>query len=280
VQHKTADLGMRLHDLERRVAAALRDVPGATALLCFGSRVAGGDGYADLDMLLVTADLPAARAVWPAVLARIAQVRFTLRLDDHPDGTSYAVAFRGESPYHKLDISLHDAAAELRVPGALRWLWRQPPAAGGRSETPLNAFAPPHGSSGHLLLEELVSLVRYAKARRRGQHLTAWRFARGALETLLRLRAAPETDPVPPQLSTWDFVTLDERLAEPERLGLVATLDWSTPTRMDQARVSLADAVIAAVRARALAQNDALPPELEQETLAFVRSELAEADGP
>jgi hypothetical protein len=263
----------RLDALERRVAVVLREVPGATALACFGSRATASDGYADLDLQLISADLDAARAVWPAILARVGPVSYALRLDDRPDTTSYCVVFEEESPYHKLDISVCDEARAERSLAAQphRWLWRQTSAAGSVPAPGREIFVPPHDSSGHLLLEELVSLVRYTKARRRGRHLTCWRFARAAFDTLLRLQAAG-ADGVPARLSTWDYVALDDGLGEEERLSLTAALDWATPAGMDRGRVLLAEAIITG--ARALTRAEVIPPRIEARTITFVRMEL------
>lgn len=266
----------QLENLEWRVAAVLRGVPGATALACFGSRASGAsDEYADLDVLLVTEELEAARAVWPSILAHVGPIRYALRLDEQPGSTSYSIAFQGASPYHKLDVSLVDTADAARMLDAQphRWLWRQIAATRAVERRHLDGFIPPFRSSGHMLLDELVSLVRYTKARKRQQHLTCWRFARAAFDTLLRLWAGAQHG-VPAQLSTWDYVALDQRTAETERLGLLAALDWSTPARMDHARLALGERIIAALRERARGHGEPIPTTIAEETLAFVRKEL------
>jgi hypothetical protein len=273
-----ASLLNRLDTLERRVASALRDVPGATALACFGSRATGeGDGYADLDLTLIVEDLQAARAVWPGILGSIGPVRFALRMDAIPDATSYCVVFTRESLYHKLDISLCDSATAERTLAPLphRWIWRQPPSAGTRATPSLAAYLPDYDLCGHLLLEELISLVRYAKSRRRGRHLTCWRFARGAVDTLLRMLAAGDTGTIPGQLSTWDYVELDARLGEEQGRALLDLLDWSTPERMDRARVAVSEQIVACLQARAVRVGEAISPAIERPTLAFVRKELS-----
>lgn len=271
------DLLAQLDRLERRVADALRAVPGAVALACFGSRAAGAsDDYADLDRILVVDDLPAARVVWPAALGLIGSVAFALRLDPAPDATAFSVAYVGESLYHKLDISLVDDAnvERLLTPQPHRWLWRQAPPRDVPMLPSLHAYIPIHGTAGHLLLDACVSLVRYTRARRREQHLTCWRFARSAMDMLLRLRAAAATGPVPPPLTTWDYVALDGRLGGEERLALLQALDWSTPEKMDRARVALAWKIVALLRERAAAQGEAIPTGIEDATRAFVQEEL------
>ena len=240
------DLLAQLDRLERRVADALRAVPGAVALACFGSRAAGAsDDYADLDLLLVVDDLPATSTAWPTALGLAGPVRFALRLDAAPDATAFSVAFVGESLYHKLDISLADdvSAGRLLTPQPHRWLWQQAPPRDVPMLPSLDASIPVHGTAGHLLLDECVSLVRYTRARKREQHLTCWRFARSAMDMLLRGRAAAATGPIPPPLTTWDYV-------------------------------ALARQIVALLRERAAAQGELIPTDIEDETMAFVRREL------
>lgn len=271
------DRRSRLDSLERRVARVLRDVPGAVALACFGSRVAGGDGYADLDLLLVVDDLRAAQAVWPDVLGQVAPVRFALRLDAAPEATSYSVVFAGESLYHKLDISVCNptTAEQALASQPHRWCWKQAPPREMPAIPKLDAYIPPYGANGHVLLDELISLVRYTRAQRRGRRLTCWRFARGAVDTLLRMLAAGDTGTIPGQLSTWDYVALDVRLGEEQGRALLNLFDWSTPERMDWARVALSEQIVARLRARAGGIGEAIPPAIERPTLAFVRKELS-----
>jgi hypothetical protein len=259
------------------VARVLRDVPGAMALACFGSRAAGGDGYADLDLLLVVDDLRAAQVVWPDMLGQVAPVRFALRLDAAPEATSYSVVFVGKSLYHKLDISVCDPATAEQALASQphRWLWLQaPPREMPAIPTP-DAYIPPYGSNGHLLLDELISLVRYTRSRRRGRRLTCWRFARGAVDTLLRVIAAGDAGAIPGQLSTWDYVALDARLGEEQGQELLDLLDWSTAERMDRARIALSEQIVAHLRARAVRVGEAIPTVIEQPAIAFVRKELS-----
>jgi hypothetical protein len=272
------DLRRQLDSLECRMARVLRNVPGAMALACFGSRAAGvSDGYADLDLLLVVDDLRAAQAVWPDVLGWVVPVRFALRLDAAPEATSYSVVFAGESLYHKLDISVCDPATAEQALASQphRWLWLQaPPREMPAIPTP-DAYIPPYGSNGHLLLDELISLVRYTRSRRRGRRLTCWRFARGAVDTLLRVIAAGDAGAIPGQLSTWDYVALDARLGEEQGQELLDLLDWSTAERMDRARIALSEQIVAHLRARAVRVGEAIPTVIEQPAIAFVRKELS-----
>ncbi len=103
------------------------------------------------------------------------------------------------------------------------------------SVLPDAAYMPEIGSAAYFLTGELLSSVRYVKARKRGQHLTCWRFLSAKLRALLRCylwdgdrRHFPETS-----FSTWDFVALDRMVAETERLDLLKNFNCQSPVEMD-----------------------------------------------
>lgn len=120
------DLRTALDALEQRVSDVLRGVPGARELLLFGSRVTvRDDPYADLDLHLICAD-PAARAVWPGILAVISPIEVAWPLTSAAGDSAYNLALAAVSPFHKLDISL---GAEPGLPPPLdsetaRTIWR------------------------------------------------------------------------------------------------------------------------------------------------------------
>lgn len=213
----------RLDALQARVSQALRDLPGATALYLFGSRrTAPDDPYADLDLQLLTDDLPATRRVWPHALARVAPIALAWPLTPAPDNTAFAILFEGESLYHKLDVGLSPASERgtYAAPDApYTPLWEQP---ASRREVALpatQAYLPPVGTVGHALFDDLLGSVRYLKARKRRQHLTCWRFMRGKPDLLLRLLVEQQGGwrADAPALSTWDYKALDQRLPETMR---------------------------------------------------------------
>lgn len=273
MQHQT-----RLDRLQDRVAASLRQLPGATALYLFGSRGTGqADQYSDLDLQVLTADMTAARAVWPHFLEHIGPIEVAWPLSPAAENTAFAILFRGESYYHKLDIALRDTheSATLATPPHVQ-LWSQPPATFQPAPPATEAYIPLPEAVGHLVIDELIASVRYIKARKRGQELTCWRFLRVKPDRLLHLIAqrAQAWSPREQPLTTWDYKALDGAIDAAERRHLVQHLNWSEPRMMDRSCYWLTQQIIQLAQQKALAQDEFLPAQIIDRHLAFVRAEL------
>lgn len=269
----------QLNDLELQLSDALRYVPGAQALLLFGSRATvRDDPFADLDLHLVTGDLDRARAIWPGCLAAIGPIELALPLTGAPGNTAYSVLFAGRSPYHKVDISL-GAGPGLPAPldsKAAVTIWQQAMPETSPEELSDIPIAQPHfGSMRHLIVDELLGTVRYVKARRRAHPLTAWRFLRSKPDRLLslvyeaRLGARPETP-----LSTWQIKTIETCLPADFATQFLTLLDWRDEAAMDRACLELTRQIIAQATALAEAHTEPLPSGWVDRQLAFLASEL------
>lgn len=270
-----------IDELQARVSAALRRLPGAVELHLYGSAAdpERKDAYSDLDLQVVSEDLALSRAAFPQVLELAGEIALAFPLQPLVKSSlAFSVAFEGESPYHKIDIGLcgrEEARAFLAAAGAQRLLWRQVPPAPSADLPPGDYLCPPEGSAAHFLLGEMLSAVRYVKSRRRSQHFTCWRFLSAKMNALLRCLAwdgDPGHFPQNP-LSTWDFAALDRQVAEPDRLELLALLDCSAPKAMDTALLRITRRILAAVQP-ALRQEGAAAVELAQEYLEFIAREL------
>lgn len=273
-----------LDAFQSRVSAALRHLPGATDLYLFGSRAAGtGDGYSDIDLEVLTADVPAARKVWPRLLDCVAPVEVAFPLLGTLVGmaadAAYTVLFRGESCYHTVDVGLRHATEResfaAAMPGAVR-LWSQVPGI-IRPDPPQGAvYIPAPGLAGHLLFDELLSGIRYVKARKRGQSLTCWRYMRGRPQRWLQLVSDELRGwPVPsPGLTTWDIKSLDAQLGETQQAEFQRRLDWSAPRKMDFSFYWFTQQSIALALRRAVVLHEVVPNEPIARLLAFMREEL------
>jgi hypothetical protein len=98
----------RLADLQSRLTAALRDLPGATALYLYGSAAdpARRDAYSDLDLQVLTVDFQASKDHLLSTLEKAGVVTLAYLLTDTAHETAYSLAFAGESPYHKVDLGI------------------------------------------------------------------------------------------------------------------------------------------------------------------------------
>ena len=265
-----------LNLLQARASAVLRQVPGAAELYLFGSRVTSPDDpYADLDLELVSADLEATLAAWPDVLGLVAPCELIWPIIE-PGTAVVAVLFAGASPYHKLDIGVRPPGTAARLPESAQLMWHQEPPAAPIALPAGSGYRPAFGSCGHALFDDLLSAVRYLKARRRGQALTCLRFMRSKPERLLQLWAERDAGwPAEPRpLTTWDYKALDAALPTAARDVVLAHLDWSAPATMDRALIWFTQQIASVLAARAAARGETLPHGLIERQLAFVRREL------
>lgn len=264
--------------LQAMLVEALRDLPGATELRAFGSLAYGdADHYSDIDLDLLATDLSASITTRHAVIEQVAPVWLEWRI--HPSHSDWAatILFDGHSPYHHLDlgITVVDRPASADALGDMVTLWTQAAAPPRIITDASAAYAPAVGTPGHAMLEQLLSAIRYAKARKRSQILLAYRFA-SALATstfaMLDARSTGDLTHLRTRPSTSTVLGLDRQLPPDTRGDLVSLFDFSSPERMDTA-------VLALLRHN-LALHDALPgttifpPNVATRLLAFLEAAL------
>lgn len=276
----------RLADLQSRLAAALRDLPGAMALYLYGSAAdpARRDAYSDLDLQVLTVDFQASKDHLLNTLEKAGAVTLAYLLTDTAHELACSLAFAGESPYHKVDLgitSLNDPAHPPTFLEQIRYkelLWSQSP-------PPLEKFlhgtrsvglpyCPTKDSPAYFLVGEILSAFRYAKARRRGRHLVCWRFLAAKVNALLALTWWQHNGGrIPERLSTWDLVELDEILPESVRLEILQAIDCRQSAQMDQALLEITCRIVTLVCPR-LDEPDQRAVLLAEESLEFIAQEL------
>jgi len=97
------------------------------------------------------------------------------------------------------------------------------------------------GTFEHLALGLLLAGIRYAKARKRGQNLTCWRFASAQSEWLWAFLHARLTGKAAcaKKLDTLQYVALDSVLDHKEVSSLLRMCDFSSTQKMDTSFVQL-----------------------------------------
>jgi len=275
----------RLNALLERVSRAARRLPGAVELYLFGSAndPALKDAYSDLDLQVVSADYELSRAYWPWILELAGDISLVCPIIDKPRESAFWVVFSGESHYHKVDAGLSDSTQEQGFIHNIQHktlLWRQAPPASLAVPLQRAAWMPEASTPLHFLTSELLGSVRYVKARRRGQHLTCWRFISGRLNALLRSYQWDGRSQRFPQtpLSTWDYAALDRLLPESDRLHWLALVDCRTPCAMDQALVTLTRCLVERI-CPDWASDDTPAGQHIRDIFSFIAQELAGREG-
>lgn len=276
----------RLADLQSRVVAALRELPGATALYLYGSAAdpARRDAYSDLDLQVLTVDFQASKDRLLSTLEKAGAVTLAYLLTDTAHELAYSLAFAGESPYHKVDLGitcLNDLAHPptfFEQIGHKELLWSQSPPLLERflpaTRSVRHPYCPTKDSPAYFLVGETLSAFRYAKARRRGRHLVCWRFLAAKVNALLALTWWQHNGGrIPERLNTWDLVELDALLPEAARLDMLQAIDCRQPAQMDQALLEITRRMVTLVRPR-LDEPDQRAVLLAEEGLEFFAGEL------
>ncbi len=243
-----------INNLLHRVSDAVRNLPGAVELYLFGSASdpAARDAYSDLDLQVVSTDYSLSRAAWPWILQQAGRIELAYPLLDQPRELAFCITFEGESPYHKVDIGISDQQYNGGLLHKLEkkvLLWQQVAKTEPVSVLSDTAYMPEIGTAEYFLIGELLSSIRYIKARKRGQHLTCWRFLSAKFRALLccylwdgDFRHFPETS-----LSTWDFTALDRRVVERERLDLLKYFNYQSPGEMNFALLEMTRKIAARI---------------------------------
>lgn len=274
----TAIMPQDVLQLQQSFAKGLRALPGAVELRSFGSLAHGtADRLSDIDLELLTTYPDASIAARLAMLAQVAPIWMEWRISPSHSGWAATILFDGVSPYQHLDLGITSAhqAHSIDALGDKVILWTQEAAPATPLANPSPIYAPSVGSTEHAMLDQLLSAIRYVKARKRGQVLAAYRFA-SALTTwtfaMLEAQRMGDLNLLRERPSTSSFLALDRHLPDAIRRDLLSLLDFSTPARMDAA-------VLALLRHN-LALHDTLPgappfpPDVATRMLAFIEEEL------
>jgi len=264
--------------LQNALADALRDLPGAVELRAFGSLAHGThDRYSDIDLELLTADSDASRAARQAVIERVAPIWLEWRIHPSHSGWAATILFANLSPFRRLDLGITPvgSAASVDTLDAQTVLWIQEPAAAIPESARTPVYAPAVGTPEHAILEHLLSATRYVKARKRGQVLTAYRFASALAHAAFAMLEAGRTGDIGSlsrRTSTTGFLALDRNLPASERHDLLSLLDFSSPERMDAAVLGLLRYTL--TRHDVLPGANASPPDTAARLLAFIEEAL------
>ncbi len=275
----------RLDDLLQRLIARLPSLPGFRTLSLFGSLAEGrADGYSDIDLIVTTDDLEAAREQCLQMLEAIGPVEFCWVLPLRPDEWNPMLAFAGEGYYHRLELGLvATTAAKRTIPEEQTTLLTTEPVPRPRTVPHgSQAYDPPEGSVGHFLLGALLGGgIKYVKARKRGQPLTCYRYAVAAADQCLgawytELTGEPALGR---RLSTDEYKALDTLAGRERSSAALTVLDFSTAEAMDRAVRAILAQLVRHCERIAQAREEPLPVEVFARMLRFVGYELEDGAG-
>lgn len=266
------------------ISGALRALPGVQALYAFGSLADGrGDAWSDVDLKVLSEDLPLSLAWRHAVLNRVRPIELEWTIEHTDTSWAATVLFDGISLFHKLDIGIAAAGSHGKAapPGFLR-LWD---ADGQTAELPFDLapsvppYTPERGSVQHFVLGQLLGVTRYLKARRRGHVFTCWRFASALIDAMLALRymRAIPGERLARKLATGEYLELDRMVDAADHDRFFGVLDLSGPDAMDAAvrRVALELITLSAE----LTRGEPIPPAVVELFTDFFDAELRRGDG-
>ncbi|MBA3943807.1 MAG: nucleotidyltransferase domain-containing protein [Herpetosiphonaceae bacterium] len=280
------DLQTRLDRLQHTLVQALRELPGARALCLFGSLAGGtGDQYSDIDLQVMTSDLPATVAACHEILERVDLLALELPIVRASDSWASTFLFHNRSCYHKVDLgftataSIEHVLTKLAGPRVI--LWEQE-----ASITPATIDTPSFGSPyvpeletlEHFVIGQLFGGVRYVKARKREHRYTTWRFASAMANGLatIRLQQKLKWVGMRSSLNTWAYVELDSMSSPDEFEPFFAALDFSRARTMDHGVCQLLEQIVeTAETCGSFAENVAASVATKR-LLDFIRTELTE----
>lgn len=270
----------RLDSLLQRLVGVLPSLPGFRTLSLFGSLAEGrADGYSDIDLIVTTDDLDAAREQLLGTLEEIGPVEFCWVLPLRPDEWNPMVAFATEGHYHRLELGLVASGAKDRtIPEEQTKLLVAEPAPGRDAvRRTTQAYVPANGSVGHYLLGDVLGGgIKYVTARKRGQPMVCYRYAVAAADRCLSAWYSEVTanDRLGARLSTDEYKRLHSLVTPAQSAAALAALDFSTPQAMDRAVRTILAQLTRHCEVIAKARGEALPAEVFARVLRFVDREL------
>jgi predicted nucleotidyltransferase len=234
-----------LDHLLASMIAGLPEVPGVDSARLFGSMATNThDELSDIDVVVFVVDVEAAWTDRYRLVHRIAPVLLELPLRGAADDRASTFLFRSTGLAHKLDIGY------LPVAERDRWiacntssvLW---PREGceGFPERDISTFESaalpimaPRDPAIRAILDQLIGVTRYVKARKREQVLVAWRFATALAEATLAFAASELLGrPYPGRkLTTPEYLELHRMLPLSAHASLLGTLFMANVADMDE----------------------------------------------
>lgn len=269
----------RVYSLLQCLFHLLPHLPGFRSLSLFGSLAEGrADAYSDIDLIVTTDDLPAAKEQLFRLLEEIGPVEFCWVISLRSGEWNPTIVFSSESYYHKLDIGL--VAADMldrTIPEEQTVLLvNEAPLQQMSGSKRSQAYYPAYGTVGHFLLGQYLGGLRYVKSRKRGRLTTCYRFAVAATDWCMRACYARLTGEytLHAKLSTEEYARLDSLLTSDDSSALLDVLDFSSPATMDRAVVGVFTELQSHCEAIAGVLGEPFPVEVFSRMLGFIRCEL------
>ncbi|HEV2066099.1 MAG TPA: hypothetical protein VGR08_04635 [Thermomicrobiales bacterium] len=229
--------------------SALESVPGISDVTVFGSCADGScDEFSDLDIRATTIDIELTRPQLYHALSRTDTIELEWPIEEAPGNWAATFVFMHLSPLRRLDLNIGSTSEEQPGHDPKRSGTFSGPA--DRTGQASSAYRPNIGSIEHYTISHLLGTTRYAKARRRGQLLSCWRFASALVDAVIATgySGIAETGWMLAGLTTHEYRDADLRLDPSRRSALIGEMDFSNPNAMDRTVVLLAGRLIANYR--------------------------------
>jgi len=264
----------RPRSLCKSIAFALGSHPHVLAIEPYGAmRAETDDEYSDVDLRVQVNNLAAVVNARHALLNGVGPLALEWIIHARPDSFCSTVLFAAESCYHKVDIEF----------------WSLKPAMYDESTSRARAiegepavYVPAPGDPGHFLVGQLLGATRYAKARKRGQSLTCWRFVSAMVDWICALlhEQAHQWRDAGGKLTTEQYVALDATADLATVRRLLSALDLSSADKMDSAVMQLLDVMAALASCKGEYIGRPIPEAPISWLMRFLRTELAHKGVP
>ena len=261
-------MSTRPRQIQGMITSLLEECPLVKNVESLGSLShATDDAYSDVDLRVCVNDLPGMIVARHQVLGKSFRAETEWIVHLRSDSFCSTLLLAEESCYHKVDLEFF---SDENI--SLQELHTQ----AFSGECPAGLYLPTPGITGHFLVGQLLGGTRYAKARKRGQDLTCWRFCSSMVDwlcTLLYEQGHGWLD-LHRKLNTEEYTWLDSVLDSQIGLDIRAALDFSSPNTMNTAVAMLLDRMIELSMQKGTSLGNPVPRAPILRLAEFLRSEL------
>jgi len=230
--------------LQQQLSDALRRVPGARALIEFGSRREGkADTFSDVDLQLLVDDCTTALPVFLTILGDEVSPEVEWTISDDPNHYWLMAIPNSSHPWLKVDIGLdpynNGKPENLGWSGEVVWTQDAPISPSKKIVQP-NWPRPVPGTIENFILWQLIDLGRLAKFQYRGQPLNVLKFVSQLTQAVIAVEAFRSSihDDFTDMPSTAAISDLDQ-----SAFNYLADMNISMFEYIDQLAYRLCDAV-------------------------------------